>query len=145
MENSNADADEEEEVTFHDIKKNLKDYNVKELRSLACVLVDSFYDLTKEKKSLNQCIDELESEKGILITNLSGLEEKCQQLVNKQNNFIKKGGASDMRNVQSELEVELKRSQEELTLIMKRNSELEKDVIHLKAELEKSLKWNASS
>lgn len=48
---SKSNKDEEDEVTFLDIKKNLKDYNLKELRSLENILIDSFCDLSKAKDS----------------------------------------------------------------------------------------------
>lgn len=42
-----SDDKDDEEVTFLDIKENLKDYSLKEPKSLDSILIYGFCDLTK--------------------------------------------------------------------------------------------------
>ncbi len=46
----NSVEDKDYKVTLLDIKENLKNYSIKELKSLAAVLIDNVNDLTKDKK-----------------------------------------------------------------------------------------------
>lgn len=65
------DDNEEYKVTFSDIKNKLKDYIVKELKSLANVLIDYVSDLTKEMKFLCRIFYILEIEEKVLTTDLA--------------------------------------------------------------------------
>lgn len=62
--------------TFLDIKKNLKDYSLKEFKSLANVLIDSVYDVTSEKRCPNKNLIEFEPEKNALTLHNYEIQEK---------------------------------------------------------------------
>ena len=56
-----------QKVTNFDVKKNLNTYFVRRLRILENVLIDSFIDLTMEKDSMNNFLDALNEEKGVMV------------------------------------------------------------------------------
>lgn len=53
-------------VSFLDIQKNLRDYSHNELRSLASVLSNAYYDFIKEKESLRYNLVEISAKKPIM-------------------------------------------------------------------------------
>lgn len=54
-----SEDEDGDKVTILYIKDNLKDYSLKELKSLATVVIDPMFDLTKEKNFLNKDLDDL--------------------------------------------------------------------------------------
>lgn len=76
---------DDDRVTILDIKNNLKNYSLKELKSLIRVLIDYVYNLTKDKDISNQNIDELEIENVELFEQLTKLKEIFHSLPFKNN------------------------------------------------------------
>lgn len=70
-----SDDDEDAKVTILDIKENLEDYSLKELRSLVVVLKDSMCEIIKVKDLLNKKIDEPEIENVELIEQMSNFKK----------------------------------------------------------------------
>lgn len=58
-----SEDEDDDKVSILKIRDNLKDYILEELKSFATILINSVYDLTKEKDLLNECIDENTIEK----------------------------------------------------------------------------------
>lgn len=51
-----SDDDDDDKVTLMDIKENLKNYSLKELKFLATILKDTFNNLIKDKECLKKDI-----------------------------------------------------------------------------------------
>lgn len=74
------DDDEDNKITLLDLKENLKNYSLKELNSLSTVLIDTIYEFTKDKESLNKNFDKFKEEKVELTEQLSKLQETYKSL-----------------------------------------------------------------
>lgn len=148
-----SDDDEDNKVTLLDIKENLKDYSLKELKFLTVVLIDTIGELTKDKESLNKNLNKFEEEKVELTKKLSKLHETCKSLFF-ENDFLNEKlsemskfdskGKSEGSKIQFELEEKLVKASADLTASLERNSELEKDLVRVKDELKKAHKWTIS-
>ncbi|MCD9638251.1 hypothetical protein HAX54_022103 [Datura stramonium] len=55
-----SDANENKEVSFHDLQKDLKTLSKKELRALVDVLIDDYYSIVNEKVTLTTESDQSE-------------------------------------------------------------------------------------
>lgn len=75
---ANSDVDEDDKVTFLDIKENLKNYSLTELKSLDAVLIDNINDLTKDKEfykiNLEKCEEE-DVELNVIVTELQSTSQ----------------------------------------------------------------------
>ncbi|MCE3214874.1 hypothetical protein HAX54_000193 [Datura stramonium] len=66
------DGEDDEEVNFLDIQKNLKNYSQKELRILANVLIDAYHGIINEKDMLAADLEESEEVRSALLVRSQG-------------------------------------------------------------------------
>ncbi|XP_070026435.1 uncharacterized protein [Nicotiana sylvestris] len=97
-----GEEDENDEVNFRDVQRNLKSYSYKKLRSLANVLIDAYYSLDNDKEilsielgeaeqfrddlvvcvvDLNETITNLEKEKEVLNEKINSVENERDDLI----------------------------------------------------------------
>ncbi|XP_070013876.1 uncharacterized protein [Nicotiana sylvestris] len=81
MAQSNDDKkDEDDEVNFRDVHRNLKSYSSKKLRSLANVLIDAYYSLVNDKEILTIELGEIEQSRDDLVVCVVDLNETISNL-----------------------------------------------------------------
>ncbi|XP_070013229.1 intracellular protein transport protein USO1-like [Nicotiana sylvestris] len=81
MAKSDDDEDnEEDEVSFLDVQRNLKTYSKKKLMSLANVLIDAYHSLINEKNSLIEEIGGIEQERDYMGVSIVDLEETIESM-----------------------------------------------------------------
>ncbi|XP_070026414.1 uncharacterized protein [Nicotiana sylvestris] len=80
MAQSNDDDNEEDEVNFRDVQRNLKSYSSKKLRSLSNVLIDAYYKLINNKEILTIKLGEAEQSKDDLVVYIVDLNETIANL-----------------------------------------------------------------
>ncbi|XP_070055482.1 uncharacterized protein [Nicotiana tomentosiformis] len=72
--------DDDDEVNFLDVQRNLKSYSQKKLRSLANVLVDVYHNIINDKNALTEKIREIEHERDDLLVIVVDLKETIKEL-----------------------------------------------------------------
>lgn len=70
------DEEDEEKVTLFDLKQNLNAYSIRKLKNLVVVQIDSVIELTTEKDSMNNSLDNFNKEKLSLTDHASVIEEQ---------------------------------------------------------------------
>ncbi|KAH0689668.1 hypothetical protein KY289_017026 [Solanum tuberosum] len=143
------DQEAEEEVTLFDLKQNLHVYCVKNLRSLAVVLIDSIIELTTEKDLRNNSLDILHEEKVALVDQMSVVEEQLIILEAKNLELREKlkilsekcgRGKREASSLQIDLETSFNTAETKFSMALEINNQLKRDLVHIKEELNKSLK-----
>ena len=61
------DEDKDKQVTVFEIKRNLNTYSFRRLKNLANVLIDTIKVLITEKDAMNNYIDSLNEDKGMMM------------------------------------------------------------------------------
>ncbi|XP_070017012.1 intracellular protein transport protein USO1-like [Nicotiana sylvestris] len=74
------DKDEDDKVNFRDAQRNLKSYSYKNLRSLANVLIDTYYSLVNDKEILTPELGEVEQSRDDLVVCVVDLNETITNL-----------------------------------------------------------------
>ncbi|XP_070002935.1 uncharacterized protein [Nicotiana sylvestris] len=74
------EEDEDNEVNFRDVQRNLKSYSSKKLRSLANVLIDAYYSLDNNKEILTIELGEAEQSRDYLVVCAVDLNETIANL-----------------------------------------------------------------
>ncbi|KAH0689758.1 hypothetical protein KY290_017953 [Solanum tuberosum] len=74
------DEEYEEKVTLFDLTQNLNAYSVRKLRNPVVVLIDSITELTTEKDSMKNSLDNFNKEKLALTDHVSVIEEQLTVL-----------------------------------------------------------------
>ncbi|XP_060190430.1 uncharacterized protein LOC132619592 [Lycium barbarum] len=148
------DDNENQEVNFFDVQKNLKNYSQKKFISLTNVLIDTYHSLINEKNVLNEEIEGLEQVRDDMIVNIVDLKEQIEELtrdnallishINKWVNTPSKGKQVGSET-HFELESELKKAKINLSAELEKNKQLQEDLRRVKTELDKSLHWTCSS
>ncbi|XP_070019389.1 uncharacterized protein [Nicotiana sylvestris] len=84
MAQSNDDEeDENDEVNFRDVQRNLKSYSSKKLRSLANVLIDAYYSLINDKEISTIELGDTEQSRDDLVVYVVDLNETTANLEKK--------------------------------------------------------------
>ncbi|XP_070019673.1 uncharacterized protein [Nicotiana sylvestris] len=76
----NDEEDENDEVNFRDVQRNLKSYSYKKLRSLENVLIDAYYSLDNDKVILTIELGETEQSRDDLVVYVVDLNETIANL-----------------------------------------------------------------
>ncbi|MCD7471864.1 hypothetical protein HAX54_012608 [Datura stramonium] len=76
-----SDVEDNEEVSFLDLQKNLKTLSQKELRALANVLIDAYYGMVSERDTLAAELDQSEGVRSSLTDENIRLNEELNELV----------------------------------------------------------------
>ncbi|XP_070002028.1 uncharacterized protein [Nicotiana sylvestris] len=87
---AHSDDDEEDdndEVNFRDVQRNLKSYSPMKLMSLANVLIDAYHSLVEDKDALTLELGEAEQIKDDLVVCVVDLKETISELENEKNGF----------------------------------------------------------
>ncbi|XP_070015172.1 MAR-binding filament-like protein 1 [Nicotiana sylvestris] len=74
------EKDEEDEVNFRDVQRNLKSFSSKKLRSLSNVLIDAYYSLVNDKEILTIELGEAEQSRDDLVVRVVDLNETIANL-----------------------------------------------------------------
>ncbi|XP_070016967.1 uncharacterized protein [Nicotiana sylvestris] len=74
------EEDEDDEVNFRDVQRNLKSYSSKKLRSLSNVLIDAYYNLVNDKETLTIELGEAEQSRDDLVVCIVDLNETIANL-----------------------------------------------------------------
>ncbi|XP_070010231.1 uncharacterized protein [Nicotiana sylvestris] len=171
-----SDYDEDDnnsEVNFRDVQKNMKSCSSKKLISLASVLVDSYHSLVEDKYltlelgeaeqtrddlvvcvvDLKETICEMEKEKFVLTKNIANIEHERDDLV-----FVAVDHKETIENFRKEREALMKRAIEieeerddllavitSLCVESEKKKHLQTELERIKNDLEKSLKSTWSS
>ncbi|XP_070050394.1 uncharacterized protein [Nicotiana tomentosiformis] len=91
-----SDDDEDDEVNFRDVQRNLKSYSPKKLMSLANVLIDAYHsmetieNLKNEKEVLTNKIASVEHERDDLMVVVVDLKETTENLSKEKNALVEK-------------------------------------------------------
>ncbi|XP_070025255.1 COP1-interactive protein 1-like [Nicotiana sylvestris] len=80
MAQSDNDEDEDDEVNFRDVQRNLKSYSSKKLRSLSNVLIDAYYSLVNDKEILTIELGDAEQSRDDLLVCVVDLNETIANL-----------------------------------------------------------------
>ncbi|XP_070031606.1 uncharacterized protein [Nicotiana tomentosiformis] len=81
MANSDDDEDnDEDEVNFLDVQRNLKSYSQKNLISLSNVLIDAYHSLINDRNALTTKLGEIEHERDDLVVVVVDLRETIESL-----------------------------------------------------------------
>ncbi|XP_075099098.1 uncharacterized protein LOC142175983 [Nicotiana tabacum] len=84
MAQSNDDEeDENDEVNFRDVQRNLKSYSSKKLRSLGNVLIDAYYSLINDKEILTIELGDAEQSRDDLVETIESVSYKKHTLEEK--------------------------------------------------------------
>ncbi|XP_070022695.1 uncharacterized protein [Nicotiana sylvestris] len=169
MMSDDDEKDENDEVNFRDVQKNLKSYSSKKLRSLANVLIDAYYSLDNDKKiltielgeaeqsrddlvvcvvDLNKTIANLEKEKEVLNEKINSVENERDGLMglNLEHRTVSLGKGKEVDSkTHIKLEKELNDVKTSLNGELEKNRQLQAEFEKVKIDLEKSLKWTWSS
>ncbi|XP_060216297.1 uncharacterized protein LOC132643781 [Lycium barbarum] len=148
------DDNENEEVNFFDVQKNLKNYSQDKLISLANVLIDTYHSLINEKNVLNEEIEGLEQVRDDMVVNIVDLKEQVEVLTRDNALLISQidkwvttpsKGKQVASETYFELDSELKKAKMNLSVELGRNRQLQEDLSRVKYKLDKSLHWTCSS
>ncbi|XP_060211942.1 uncharacterized protein LOC132639516 [Lycium barbarum] len=146
------DDNENQEVNFFDVQKNLKSYSQKKLISLTNVLIDTNHSLINEKKVLNEKIQGLEQVGDDTVVNIVDLKELVEDLtrdnallISQMNKWVNTPLKQVASKTHFELEIELKKAKMNLSAELEKNKQLQEVLRHMKIELDKSLHWTCSS
>ncbi|XP_070009505.1 uncharacterized protein [Nicotiana sylvestris] len=91
MAQSDDDEDDEDaEVNFKDVQRNLKTYSSKKLRSLASVLIDAYYSFINDKKILTIKLRDAEQSRDDLVVCVVDLNETIANLKKEKEALNKK-------------------------------------------------------
>ncbi|XP_070020719.1 uncharacterized protein [Nicotiana sylvestris] len=94
MAKSDDDEDnEEDEVSFLDVQRNLKTYSKKKLMPLENVFIDAYHSLINEKNSLVEEIGGIEQERDYMVASIINLEETIESL-KKEKEVLTKSNAN---------------------------------------------------
>ncbi|XP_070017485.1 uncharacterized protein [Nicotiana sylvestris] len=74
------EEDEDDEVNFRDVQRNLKSYSSKKLRSLSNVLIDAYYSLVNDKEILTEELGEVKQSRDDLVVCVVDLNETIANL-----------------------------------------------------------------
>ncbi|KAH0689140.1 hypothetical protein KY289_016498 [Solanum tuberosum] len=148
-----ANSDDEEdsdEVTLFDLKDDIDNLPIENLRKLAALLIDCVDEQTTENLMLNKKLSLCEDRNSALMSQVPeiskgiGILETCNITSEKDpGNSI--GGKRKLSIFKEELEEKLKNSESKLVASLEINSQLRKDLSRVKEELSHSLKWTDSS
>ncbi|XP_070007894.1 uncharacterized protein [Nicotiana sylvestris] len=91
-ESDNKEEDEDDEVNFRNVQRNMKSYSSKKLRSLSNVLIDAYYNLVNDKEILTIEVGEAEQSRDDLVIGLNNekhtLEEKIATTEEKRDDLL---------------------------------------------------------
>ncbi|XP_075079879.1 uncharacterized protein LOC142165163 [Nicotiana tabacum] len=80
----NDEEDDNDEVNFRDVQRNLKSYSPKKLMSLANVLIDAYHSLVDDKDTLTIDLGDVEQTRDDLVVCVVDLKETISNLENKK-------------------------------------------------------------
>ncbi|KAK4713349.1 hypothetical protein R3W88_019256 [Solanum pinnatisectum] len=143
------DEEDEEKVTFSDLKQNLNAYSIRKLRNLVVVLIDSVIELTAKKDSMNNSLVNFNEEKLALTDHVSVIEEQLIVLETENLELKEKlrmmsekfgKGKGEASSLQMELEASLNTAETKLALALEGNDQMERDLVGLREELKNTLR-----
>ncbi|XP_070018311.1 uncharacterized protein [Nicotiana sylvestris] len=167
--------DNNSEVNFRNVQRNLKSYSAKKLMSLASVLIDAYHSLVedkdaltlelgkaeqtrddletienfskenKEKKALVKRVTEIEEERDDLLIVIANLRETIEGLGTESKHGNSGKGKEVASRAHIRLENKLKAVRTSLCVETEKNKHLQTDLEREKNDLEKSQKWTWSS
>ncbi|XP_070028589.1 uncharacterized protein [Nicotiana sylvestris] len=149
-----CDEDEDDEVNFRDVLRNLKSYSSKKLRDdlVVCVvdLNETIINLEKEKEALNEKITSVENERDdlmVVVVDLKEIvEEETIKGLNREHRTVSLGKGKEVASeTHIKLEHELNDVKTSLCGELEKNRQLQAELEKVKSDLEKSLKWTWSS
>ncbi|XP_070019484.1 uncharacterized protein [Nicotiana sylvestris] len=82
--------DDDDEVNFLDVQRNLKSYSLKKLMSLANVLIDAYHSLINDKDALTMELGDAEQTKDELVVVVVDLKETIENLKKENNDLEEK-------------------------------------------------------
>ncbi|XP_070010552.1 intracellular protein transport protein USO1-like [Nicotiana sylvestris] len=85
-----SDDDEDDEVNFRDVQRNLKSYSPKKLMSLENVLIDAYHSLIDDKDALTIELGDAEQTRDDLVVCVVDLKETIDNLENEKKALIDK-------------------------------------------------------
>ncbi|XP_059292327.1 uncharacterized protein LOC132045760 [Lycium ferocissimum] len=155
MEKSDSDdRDDDAEVNFLEVKKNLRAYYQNKLMSLSGMLIDAYHALIAEKGALVHEISDSELERDNMLVSIREMREQVDE--NNQLNImlereLKKDrkahlkGKGEASKSHLELKDELKKLKLSLTTEIERSKQLKEDLNRIKFDLDRALKRTWSS
>ncbi|XP_070042464.1 uncharacterized protein [Nicotiana tomentosiformis] len=91
MAKSNDDENnDDDEVNFLDVQRNMKSYSQKKLISLVNILIGAYHNLINDKNALTIELGEVENERDDLVIVVVGLKETIKDLMKEKSVMIKK-------------------------------------------------------
>ncbi|XP_070030407.1 uncharacterized protein [Nicotiana sylvestris] len=162
----NNKNDDNKEVDFRDVRRNLKSYSPKKLMSLASVLIDVYHSLVEDRDSLTVELGEAEQTRDDLVAVVIDHRETIEKFKEDRNDFLaviadlretierprtksKHGNSGKPKEIASvehiRLENELKAVRIRMCAEIEKNRNLQADLERVKNDLEKFLKWTWSS
>ncbi|XP_070020576.1 uncharacterized protein [Nicotiana sylvestris] len=167
MAQSNDDEDDDnKEVNFRDVQRNLISYSPKKPMSLASVLIDAYHSLMEDRDSLTlelgnaeqtrddlvavvidhkETIENFKEERNNLLVVIADLRETIErpETISKPENFGKGKEIASEEHIR--LENELKTVRTRRCVEIEKNKHLQTNLEKVKNDLEKFLKWTWSS
>ncbi|XP_070030757.1 uncharacterized protein [Nicotiana sylvestris] len=166
MVQSDDDEDEDnKELNFRDVQRNLKFYSHKKLVSLARILIDVYHSLVEDRDSLTLELGKAEQTKDDLVAEVIDHKKSIENFREERNDLLaviaylretierpriksKLGKSGKGKKIASEeyirLENELKAVRTRMCVETENNKHLLTDLERVKNDLEKSLKWTWS-
>ncbi|XP_070029825.1 uncharacterized protein [Nicotiana sylvestris] len=150
-----SDDDEDDnnkEVNFRDVQRNLKSYSPKKLMSLASVLIDAYHSLVEDRYDLvvvvidhKKTIEKFKEERNDFLGVIADLRETIKRLGTKSKSE-NSGKGKEIASVEHiRLENKLKAVRTRMCAEIEKNKNLQTDLKRVKNDLEKFLKWTWSS
>ncbi|XP_070027774.1 uncharacterized protein [Nicotiana sylvestris] len=168
-----SDEDDNDEVNFRDVQRNLKSYSSKKLMALANVLIDTYYSFVNDKDSLIIELGDAKQSRDDLMVVVVDLKETIENFSKEKNTLVEKIAATeqemddmivstvDLREqveemdntkgeevaseAQLELKSELNKVKTNLVAELEKNRQLQEDLKRVKNDLYKSFKWTRFS
>ncbi|XP_070054604.1 uncharacterized protein [Nicotiana tomentosiformis] len=115
-----AQDNDDDEINFLDVQKNLKSYSKKKLISLGNILIDAYHNLINDKNALTIELGEVQNERDDLVVVVADLKETIKNLVKEKSILIKK--AENIENERDDLLVVIMDLKEIIEELKKGNS-----------------------
>ncbi|XP_070020716.1 uncharacterized protein [Nicotiana sylvestris] len=135
MAQSDDDKDDDNsEVNFRDVQRNLKSYSPKKLMSLANVLIDAYHSLVEDKDALTLELGEAEQTRDDLVVCVVDLKETICELEKEKSVLTKKN--ANIEHERDDLVVVVVDHKETIENFSKEKEALVKRVIEIEEEID---------